>query len=311
MSLAEIIQIIIGILSLIATIVVSFSIYWLQARHEKEIRKIEEKQKQRELEERAEAFLFDNEDEREYLLQCVIANSMHRHEKHVRKIYTNFCRCSEELQNEILKQAGFSIKLIFDKDWVDTCFQALENDVERLKLGMNVLYEGEKYFHRGFERYRKEKWDIEYKAFFQPIYKSRWFFGKNNLVDIGYYIGDYFYYIVDSRIDKEAIPPIDYVWESQDLGHCDEVLVCKWVMALVKYIAINIHNRTKERDDIWEQAPVGVESETLEDEYYKVMYIMYATYYVPQVLEKHQKVRRRRWKKENVLGESDKHKIRR
>lgn len=298
MSLAEIIQIIIGILSLIATIVVSFSIYWLQTRHEKEIRKIEEKQRHKELEERAEAFLFDNEDEREYLPQCVIATNMHRHEKHIRKIYANFCRCSEELQNEILKRAELSIKVISDNDWVDACFQALENDIERLGLGMDVLYDGEKYFHRGFDRYRKEKWDIEYEANFQPIHKSGWFFGKNGLVDIGYYIDDYFYYIVDSKTDKEAIPPIDYVWENRDLGHCDEVLVCKWIMALVKNIAIHIHNRTKEQDDIWNQAPLGVESETLEDEYYTIMYVMYATYYVPQVLEKHQKARRRGWKKD-------------
>ena len=38
MSLADIIQIIIGVLSLVATIAVSFLIYWLQSRHEKEIR---------------------------------------------------------------------------------------------------------------------------------------------------------------------------------------------------------------------------------------------------------------------------------
>ena len=34
MSAADIIQIIIGVLSLIATIAVSFLIYWLQTRHE-------------------------------------------------------------------------------------------------------------------------------------------------------------------------------------------------------------------------------------------------------------------------------------
>lgn len=37
MTTAEIIQIIIGVLSLIATVVVSVAIYWLQSRHEKEI----------------------------------------------------------------------------------------------------------------------------------------------------------------------------------------------------------------------------------------------------------------------------------
>ena len=53
MELSDIIQIIIGILSLIATIAVSFVIYWLQLRHEKEQRRLEEKQKKNVLEEKA------------------------------------------------------------------------------------------------------------------------------------------------------------------------------------------------------------------------------------------------------------------
>ena len=40
MSAAEIVQIVIGALSLIATVAVSFFIYWLQSRHEKEMAKI-------------------------------------------------------------------------------------------------------------------------------------------------------------------------------------------------------------------------------------------------------------------------------
>ena len=50
MTPAEIIQIIIGILSLFATVFISFFIYWLQTRHEKEIQRLEERQKQKELE---------------------------------------------------------------------------------------------------------------------------------------------------------------------------------------------------------------------------------------------------------------------
>ena len=52
MSPADIIQIIIGILSLMATIAVSFAIYWLQLRHEKELQKIVKLQENKELEEK-------------------------------------------------------------------------------------------------------------------------------------------------------------------------------------------------------------------------------------------------------------------
>lgn len=56
MSVADIIQIVIGILSLAATVAVSFLIYWLQTRHEKEIAKIEQDRQKRELEEKAHIF---------------------------------------------------------------------------------------------------------------------------------------------------------------------------------------------------------------------------------------------------------------
>ena len=107
MTTAEIIQIVIGILSLVATIAVSFLIYWLQTRHEKEIQKLQDEKEQKELETKARLFLIDNEPERDYLPWCVVAANVHPLERHSRKIYTEYCRCTEELQNEILHQAGY------------------------------------------------------------------------------------------------------------------------------------------------------------------------------------------------------------
>ena len=63
MSLADIIQIIIGVLSLVATIAVSFLIYWLQSRHEKEIQKLQCEKERIALQEKARLFLIDNQEE--------------------------------------------------------------------------------------------------------------------------------------------------------------------------------------------------------------------------------------------------------
>ena len=73
MSLADIIQIIIGVLSLVATIAVSFLIYWLQSRHEKEIQKLQCEKERIALQEKARLFLIDNQEERDYLPWCIIA----------------------------------------------------------------------------------------------------------------------------------------------------------------------------------------------------------------------------------------------
>ena len=82
----NLIQITIGLLSLIATIFVSFLIYWFQRRHEIEIEKIEENIRKSLLEEEAHKFLIDNEEEIEYVAWCVFATNLYRHKKHTRKI---------------------------------------------------------------------------------------------------------------------------------------------------------------------------------------------------------------------------------
>lgn len=89
MTTAEIIQIVIGILSLVATIAVSFLIYWLQTRHEKEIQKLQDEKEQKGLETKARLFLIDNEPERDYLPWCVVAANVHPLERHSRKIIRN------------------------------------------------------------------------------------------------------------------------------------------------------------------------------------------------------------------------------
>lgn len=291
MSLVDIIQITIGILSLVATIAVSFSIYWLQLRHEKELQKIIKQQEYKELEEKAKLFLIDNEAERDYLPWCVIAASVCRLDKHTREIYNSFCRCSEELRNEILKQAGFEMESIRRQIWVNDCIEALKKDIQKYYLGRDYLYDGAKYFHRSYERYRNLKWS-DTPRIFEPICKDnhcRIFFEMDKL-DIGSYIDEYFYYFIDKRIDlkeKEPMPPIDYVWYSQNLANVNEETVCMWMMELIQNIAIIMYNRSgveKINTEILEYTDAQVE--TFEDKYYATLQALYNAYYIEPMDEK-------------------------
>lgn len=291
MSLVDIIQIIIGILSLVATIAVSFTIYWLQLRHEKEMQKIAKLQEHKELEEKAKLFLIDNEAERNYLPWCVIAANIHRFDKHTREIYNSFCRCPEELRNEILKQAGFEMDSIKGQKWVDDCIEALKKDIQKYSLGRDYLYEGAKYFHISYKRYRDLKWNSTPQVF-EPICKDNHFrisFGMDKL-DIGSYIDEYFYYFIDKRIDLkegEPIPPIDFVWNSQNLTYTNEETVCMWMMELIQDIAIIIYNRSgveKINREILECTDAQVE--TYEDKYYATLQALYNAYYIKHMDEK-------------------------
>lgn len=285
MSLADIIQIAIATLTLIATVAVSFSIYWLQRRHEKEAEKIEKKYRKRELEEKAKLFLMDNEEERDYLSWCVLAANLHRLQKHKRKIYTNYCRCTPELQKEILKQAGFNISFPEDSAWKGRCFDRLRVDIEKYQLGRDCLYDGAKYFFRGYEYYKELPWN-ETPHLFQPICKKNCVYQifRKDMINIGSYIDEYFYYYLESHMqfgDNNPEPPIDYVWDSQGLGYAEESVVCMWIMELVQEISIMLYNKyhNEKTDTIDLLDDTGAIPETYEDKYYAALQSLYNTYY--------------------------------
>lgn len=287
MTTTDIIQIIIGILSLIATVGVSFAIYWLQSRHEKEMERLAKENEEKLLREEADKFLIDNESERDYLPLCIFASSLHRHERHTRAIYTNFCRCRIELQNKILEVAEFKCRTIDSVDWLDKAIDKLKADIKKYHLGRDYLYDDAKYFHRGFKRYREQKWDYSYKPLFKPIVEHR--FTKTltgtDLISISSYVDDYFYYCIEQH-DKEKIqgnppPPIDYLWESQNLGIAEELEVCGWMMEILDTITVIIHNQTIDRRrDLYFEDSTDEQAETFEDKYYETVRTLYYTYCV-------------------------------
>ena len=85
----------------------------------------------------------ENNEELEYLPLCVLAATLHRHDKHTRKIYTNFCRCTKELQCEILRQAEIDFILPDDNSWIDEGIdkRIKESDVKEtlLKAQLKIL----------------------------------------------------------------------------------------------------------------------------------------------------------------------------
>ena len=285
MNIADVIQIIIGILSLIATVGVSFAIYWLQSRHEKEMEDLAKEKEKKLLKEEADKFLIDNESERDYLPLCVFASNLHRHEKHTRKIYTNFCRCRSELQNKILEVAEFKCRTIDGVDWLDKAIDKFKDDIQKFHLGRDYLYDGAKYFHRGFKRYRGEKWDYSYRRLFKPLVKNRILkeLTGTDLISISSYVEDYFYFCIEKhdtdKIQGNPMPPIDYLWESQNLASIEESKVCGWMMEIVNAITIIIHNKITNKDGgLYFEDMTDEQPETYEDKYYETVRALYYTY---------------------------------
>lgn len=94
MTAADIIQIIIGVLSLIATVAVSVVI----ARVE---RKRAKRQHADAIQQQVKEFVIDNQSEIDYLPLCVFANAVSPYAANKRQIYNRFNRCKEDVETLI------------------------------------------------------------------------------------------------------------------------------------------------------------------------------------------------------------------
>jgi hypothetical protein len=294
-SNSDIIQIVLGVLSLIVSIILAFLIYWLQRSHEKQSAADNEQRRKDALSENAKVFLIDNDEEIDYLPLCVMAASISKYSKSIRKVYTRFKRCSAELQTEILRQANIPITITPDNSWLDEYLNYMIADGEKTKLGRNIFYDGAKYFHRRLEQYAEcSAEDVDTHIFSVPqlsaIYFSK---DMSNHADLTLYIDRYLELVLQDRPatkDKPEllpnIPPYDYLLDSQSLGSCEEEekLVSFWEMQAVisTCIAFFRHNIVGKDNAEWRQVNSGdAKLETFEDLYYEALLVLY-TAYAPQ-----------------------------
>lgn len=63
----------------------------------------------RKLKEQAEHFIINNNSEIDYLPWCVFDSNLHKLEAHHRKTYKEYCKCSPEVQDEILRIQGLNV----------------------------------------------------------------------------------------------------------------------------------------------------------------------------------------------------------
>lgn len=271
----EIWSFVVDVLSLIATVVLTVAIYWLQRSHEKEREQMEVEAQKKAVAEAARVFLIDNEDEIEYLPLSAIAKSLKLKRKHHRAITTKFLRCSEEVQKEILKQANFQL-IEVSKEQVSAALKLLKDDIKTYCFGRDVLYGGAKYFHRAMERYSDEKIETVNPYRFEDFVNTRLYedehgLQKNTKFNITLY--DYMYdYRHSGRTNWLIQKPMDMVWERCNLGECPEEIMTFWTMRIV-IDCCRVFAKSEE-DIIFDENLI----ETQEDMYYYAVMALYSTY---------------------------------
>lgn len=267
------------VLSLIATVVLTVAIYWLQRSHEKEREQMEVEAQKKAVAEAARVFLIDNEDEIEYLPLSAIAKTLKLKRKHHRAITTKFLRCSEEVQKEILKQANFQL-IEVSKEQVSAALKRLKDDIKAHGFGQDILYDVAKYFHRAMEYYANDKIDTVNPYIFENIRRTHFYQGDSLklLKDTSYngtlygYMYDYLHSADLGKSKWLLQPPIDMAQERCYLGGCPEETMTFWTMRIV-IDCCRVFAESKE-DFIFDEDLI----ETQEDMYYYAVMVLYNTY---------------------------------
>lgn len=276
----EIANLVIAVLSLIATVVVSVSIFWLQRRHERELEKQEQIRHKEGIQEAAKVFIIDNQKDINLLPLCAIAASVNPYKGHIRPIFTRFNKCSKELQKEILRQENIPLVIMENGNWVDKSLKKFEEDCKKFKMGRSFLYDGGKYFHCAIDALQGEDLrDVSTFVFDVPPLGTRIF--PESKFDLTLYIDRYLEFVLRDREDTanrpELLPqepPMEVLYRMFNFGTCE----------LMKFIsggcvAFCRHKLVADSDADWRQICIeDYAIETHEDMYYDTLLMLYTTY---------------------------------
>lgn len=286
MSGYDIAQLVISILSLIATVAVSVIIYFLESKRDKQIDIGNENARIRNLEHEAEIFIIKNGDDIDYLPLCVFANNLNGTRKHKRAIYNNFNICSDELKKIILEKQKIYIKDLPSWNWFSQCITLFEDKIELLDLGRSLYYDDAKYIKYCFDFYGKnEVPDINDRLEFND-YDIK----DENLISRGIftctlnmYLNHFFAFKNDSRCyknpDNIIFPsPCDMIYDIA-VGD-DEQKYCFWMAHLMRYLCAHIR-LTKNENSFYQNSysqAIEINEQFFEDLYYCAVYELYITF---------------------------------
>ena len=230
-------NLLISILSLGATIAVSVIIYKLERKHEK-------RNREKEIKETAKKFIHDNLNEKEYILLATIASGCFSQYNHSRKIYEGFDLLDDETKLEVIKQVGLECQLIQDDEWIIEKIDLIKEAIGKLGIGNDFLYDDGKYFTKSFDYRERLISDFESMRHHRNLYDDAFGIRKKYIIIRKYdkltyeeYLEDFLY----SKYDEKNLPenvqlPNDYLIEMEKLKTCDEILLCYWLMVIVKNV---------------------------------------------------------------------------
>ena len=226
----------------------------------------------------ARKFLINHENEKELIPLCQIALLYSPEQKYVRDMYTEYLLLPKIVQRLILKSCNADSMINIDSLHLEEAMTFFCKDLEKYELSsQRYIYLFDQYLNRAFSYYSdcsiKTYDNNSFKRLLNPSLKA----AKNmEYASIDAYIDDYLW-MKENKLDVDAIPPMDYLWNVKDLGSCNEENLTYWLCRFVIDVCINLFHRVKKCDfdyvDVYDQY-----AETQEDLYFCAVNALYNHY---------------------------------
>ena len=245
----------------------------------------EESLRKQMIEESANKFISENNDELLYVPLCLIANAYDNHHKYERNIYNSFNTLNKDVQKEVLKQLNYDFDLIGGNGWIDKGINKIKAFIKTNDLGRDLLYDNAKYFHRAIQ-YCDMLYDgsVEYMHILPDLfgwnYKPR---GRKKSAEKISFDSYLISYLEAKENNTSAYKkyknkrPIDTLASVIDFGEVEEYILCSWMMEMVISIAITMiaKQTDKKDDDMFKLSSGDARIETFEDRYLDVLMELY------------------------------------
>lgn len=239
------------------------------------------------IEEEANVFINENNDELLYIPFCLIANAYDNHHKFYRKIYNSFNVLNKDIQKEVLKQLNYDCSLIEGNKWINKGIEMVKSFIKENDLGKDYLYDGAKYFHRAI-KYAEHEFDSRFElGHVMPDYfhwNKKLRFEGDKLYQENVSFDDYFESYLHAKSTKDPLyfmhkeqKPITMLADIFDFGNCEEEFLCCWMTQIVETVAIHI-SCEKERKESIETILLSkgdAEIQTIEDKYLQSLMELY------------------------------------
>ncbi len=226
---------------------------------------------------KAKSFCRKYEKSIDLLPLCQIANIVNPSHNHVNKMYSDYCDCSKELREQIMKEIDCPMIQVDDKYSLYCLLDDFSDEMVKLELiPENNKYMFSQYVIKSLYYEKNEPADINPTIF--PKAPSN-FFPNHKASTLSQFIDDYLYY-KDKGIGFTLPVPFEWMWFNLGLSDCPEKDLIHWLNLFIISCCYNMPKHISNENNKYKSliTPTLYDVKTIEDLNFLALLMLYDTY---------------------------------